>query len=399
MSIATELKDAGALRLGVVGLGRAFTLMLPTLAGHRRVRMVAACDPRPAARDRFTRDFAARSYPTIEALCDDPDVQALYIATPHQLHAHHVQVAARAGKHVLVEKPMAITLAECESMVAEAKRGGIVLVIGHSHSFNAPILRSLEIIRSGRYGPVRMLTAINFTDFLYRPRRPEELDTQHGGGVVFSQGAHQVDIARLLCGGKAQSVRAHCGRWDVSRPADTAYSAQVGFESGTFATLTYSGFAHFDSDELMGWIGELGQRKEAAHYGAARRRLAGLTADQELALKDERAYGAAGAAVPRPEAHNHFGVVIASCERADLRPLANGVMVYDDDKAWLDPIAPPSVPRAEVIDEFCDAVAGVRPALHSGEWAMATLEVCLAILESSTSGREVTLRHQIEVPA
>jgi len=57
------------------------------------------------------------------------------------------------------------------------------------------------------------------------------------------------------------------------------------------------------------------------------------------------------------------------------------------------------VPRAEVIDEFCDAVAGVRPALHSGEWAMATLEVCLAILESSTSGREVTLRHQIEVPA
>ena len=105
MSIATELKDAGALRLGVVGLGRAFTLMLPTLAGHRRVRMVAACDQRPAARDRFTRDFAARSYPTIEALCDDPDVQALYIATPHQLHAHHVQVAARAGKIILVTDP------------------------------------------------------------------------------------------------------------------------------------------------------------------------------------------------------------------------------------------------------------------------------------------------------
>ena len=87
--------------------------------------------------------------------------------------------------------------------------GDVVLVVGHSHSFNAPILRTREIIESGAYGAPRMISALNFTDFLYRPRRPEELDTAQGGGVIFSQAAHQIDIVRLLGGGRVRSVRAH----------------------------------------------------------------------------------------------------------------------------------------------------------------------------------------------
>ena len=76
------------------------------------------------------------------------------------------------------------------------------LVVGHSHSFDAPILRTRELIASGDFGAVRMINAFNYTDFLYRPRRPEELDTAHGGGAVFNQAAHQVDIVRLLGGGR-----------------------------------------------------------------------------------------------------------------------------------------------------------------------------------------------------
>ncbi|MEO7760338.1 MAG: gfo/Idh/MocA family oxidoreductase, partial [Casimicrobiaceae bacterium] len=110
-------------------------------------------------------------------------------------------------------------------------------------------------------------------------------------------------------------------------------------------------------------------------------------------------YGHTGANPAAPAAHNHFGMFIASCERADLRPLPNGVMVYDDARAWLDPLAPPTVPRAEVIDELCDAIDGKRAPLHTGEWSMATLEVCLAILDSTRSGQEVVLRHQVAVPA
>ncbi len=73
-------------------------------------------------------------------------------------------------------------------------------------------------------------------------------------------------------------------------------------------------------------------------------------------------------------------------------------MVYDDERAWVDELPAPAIPRAEVIDEFCDAIAGIRPAIHSGEWAMATLEVCLAILESARTGRDVPLSHQVAAP-
>ena len=115
-----------------------------------------------------------------------------------------------------------------------------------------------------------MITALNFTDFLYRPRRPEELDTARGGGVVFSQGAHQVDVVRLLAGGHVRTVRASTGAWDPARPTEGAYSALLTFADGAFASLTYSGYAHFDSDEFCGWIGETGQPKDPARYGAAR---------------------------------------------------------------------------------------------------------------------------------
>lgn len=388
------------LRLGVAGLGRAFMLMLPTFTGHPRVRLVAASDPREEARHQFESEFGGRAYATIAELCADPEVDALYIASPHQFHAEHVRAAARSGKHALVEKPMALTLAECQAMIDDAHAAGVTLIIGHSHSFDAPFLRAREAIALGTYGKVRMISALNYTDFLYRPRRPEELDTVKGGGVVFSQGAHQVDVVRLLGGGQASSVRAHVGAWDAARPTEGAYAAQLSFQNGAFASLVYSGYAHFDSDELVGWIGELGHRKDATRYGAARAALrADLSPAEEVALKNRRTYGATASKAEAPAAHNQFGMVIASCERADLRPMPTGVMVYDDTRAWLDELPPPVVPRCEVVDELCDAIEGIRPPIHSGEWAMATLETCLAILESARTGREVRLEHQVGVSA
>ena len=84
-----------------------------------------------------------------------------------------------------------------------------------------------------------------------------------------------------------------------------------------------------------------------------------------------------------------------SCDRADLRPVPNGVMIYQNGAARLDPLPPPTVPRAEVIDELYGAVANGEPPLHDGAWGMATLEVCLAILRSSREGRDMTLSHQV----
>ncbi len=388
------------LRLGVVGLSRAFTLMLPTLVGHRRVELVACADPRPEARARFIQDFpGSRAHADMAALCRDEAVEAIYVATPHQYHAADVIAASAAGKHCLVEKPMAITLADCAAMIEAADRAGVQLVIGHSHSQDGPVLAARRLIAAGAHGRVRLITALTYTDFLYRPRRAEELDTAQGGGVVFSQGAHQLDLVRLLGGGMVRSIRAQCFGWDAGRPTEGAYTAFLQFEDGATATLTYSGHGRYDSDELMGWVGELGQPRDAASYGAARQALAGI-ADEEVA-KARRAYGpeTPPLAPPAPPAfHNQFGFLLASCERADLRLTPSGVMVHADDRRWLEPAPLPEVPRGEVLDEFCAAVLdGIAP-VRSGGWGMATLEACLAVLESSRTGRDVTLGHQIAVP-
>jgi phthalate 4,5-cis-dihydrodiol dehydrogenase len=379
------------IRLGVAGLGRAFTLMLPTLTTHPRVELVAAADPRREARERFASDFAARAYEDIDALCADPGVEAIYVATPHQLHARHAIAAAAAGKHLLVEKPMAVTRDEAAAMAEASRKAGVALVVGPSHSFDEPVVRTRALVESGAFGRVRMITALNFTDFLYRPRRPEELDTARGGGVVFSQAAHQVDIVRLLAFSPVRSVRAFTGAWDSTRPTEGAYSALLGFEDGAFATLTYSGYGHFDSDEMCGGIGELGQAKDASRYGAARRALAHVDSAAEAAAKAARNYGGAGYK-RAPDAspwHEHFGMLIVSCEKGDLRPMPNGVMVYADDEQRLEALDKPAIPRAGVIDELCDAVESGKPSLHNGAWGLATLETCLAMLRSARESREV----------
>ena len=384
---------SSTLKLGVAGLGRAFSLMIPTFSADPRVELVAGADPRAEARRQFERQFGARTFESVEALCADPSVEVVYVATPHQFHAHHACVAAAHGRHVLVEKPMALTLEDCRAMVAAARDSGVQLIVGPSHGFDAPIRRTREIIDSGAVGRVRMITAFNFTDYLYRPRRPEELDTARGGGAVFNQAAHQVDVVRLLGGSRVKSVRALTGRWDEARPTEGAYAALLTFEDGAFGSLVYSGYAHFDSDEFAGWVGELGRTKDPARYGEARKALA--TAPDEARLKSSRNYGNRDDASPTGQAlHEHFGVVIVSCDRADLRPLPHGVMIHGDTEQRLDPLPAPAVPRGEVIDELYDAIVNAVPPAHSGEWAMATLEVCLAILRSARERTEISLENQ-----
>jgi phthalate 4,5-cis-dihydrodiol dehydrogenase len=389
------------LRIGVAGLGRAFTIMLPTFMGDARVQLVAAADPRQDARERFVSEFSGKAYAAVEDMCGDPAVEVVYVATPDQHHAENACTAAKRGKHVLVEKPMALSLADCTAMIEAARSAGVHLIVGHSHSFNAPIRRTREIITGGSVGAVRMISAFNYTDFLYRPRRPEELVTELGGGVIFNQAAHQIDVVRLLGGGQVRSVRAMTGAWDMKRPTEGAYSALLTFEDGAAATAVYSGYAHFDSDEFCNWIGELGALKDQARYGEARKALQkAQSPEQELKLRTARTYGRGFSAPPTAERwHQHFGVVVVSCERADLRPLPNGVMIYDHTAKRLDPLPRPKVQRSEVIDELYDAVVHGRPPLHSGEWARATMEVCLAILQSGREQREIALSHQVAVPA
>lgn len=391
-------RSSPSLRLGIAGLGRAFTLMLPTFLNDKRVQLVAACDPREDARQQFAKDFHAPVFSDIAALAADPTVDVIYIASPHQFHAEHTRIAAAQGKHVLVEKPMALSLSECDAMIKCCADAGVHLIVGHCHSFDTPYLRARELVRGGTLGRVRMVHALNYTDFLYRPRRPEELQTEAGGGVVFSQAAHQVDIVRLLAGGNVTSVRAVTGNWDPQRATEGAYSALLWFDNGAFASVTYSGYGHFDSDEWCNWRGEMGNMKDPSAYGAARRRLATVQSSQEEAeLKASGTYGGAAYSAgvshgsTSPNAYQHFGPIVISCEHGDIRPLPDGLLVYGDNVRQHLPLDLPEVPRSEVIDELYAAVVNDISPLHDGLWARATLEVCLALLESSQKGADVRL--------
>lgn len=392
---------AKKIKLGVAGLGRAFALMKATLAFDPRIELTAAADPRVDARKQFEKEFKARAYDTVEDLCKDSSVEAIYVATPHEFHAEHVMLATSNRKHVLVEKPMAIRLDDCKAMIDAARHAGVHIVVGHSHSFNAPVQRAREIVSGGSVGAVRMINAFNYTDFLYRPRRPEELDTTQGGGVVLSQGSHQIDIIRLLGGGRVRSVRGATGSWDKLRPTEGAYSAFLDFEDGVFATAVYSGFGHFDSDEFSGWISEMGFPKSPRDYGAARNAVVNARRDgTEIALKNARAYGGSGyesATDVRIRKHQHFGTIIVSCDHADLRILPDGVIVYGDYEIREDTVKVSNVARVEVIDELYDAVANNNAPLHSGAWAMATMEACFAIFQSQRERAEVILQHQISI--
>ena len=142
----------------------------------------------------------------------------------------------------------------------------------------------------------------------------------------------------------------------------------------------------------------MGQQKTALRRraAAALRRRAGRNRVQECAQLWRPP--TIGRPRRRRAAHQHFGTLLVSCERADLRAIPNGVMIYQNGAARLEPLPPPAVPRAEVIDELYRAVVHGEPPLHDGAWAMATLEVVLAILRSAREGRDVTLNHQVGLP-
>src|SRR5262249_32773872 len=151
-------------------------------------------------------------------------LDAVYIATPTELHPEHVALVCAAKKHALTEKPMAIRVEQAQAMIAAAEKAGVVLQVGHSHSYDLPIARMREIAASGRLGRVRMTPTGISTGWMARPRRAAELDIAQGGGVTYRQGAHQIDILRLIGGGLVKSVRATTFDWHESRRSIGAHT-------------------------------------------------------------------------------------------------------------------------------------------------------------------------------
>ncbi len=387
--------DLEPIGLGIVGLGMAGAVMVHAAAAHPDFILRGAADPHQGPRKAFARDHNARSYEDVKMLVKDPAVHAVYIATPHQFHAPHAILAAEHGKHIILEKPMALTLAECDAIIAAVERHNVHLIVGHTHAFDPAVRLMREIIARGELGRLGLIHSLNYTNFLYRPRRPEELDTAQGGGILFNQVPHQIDTARLLAGGIVRSVRAQVSVLDPSRPTEGSCAALLQFDKGAAASLVYSGYDHFDSDEWHFSLSERGAPKQIAH-GAARRTLAAAQ-DETRARTETFAYGSASSGLPPHQPH--FGVTIVTCADGDMRASADGITVYDRDGPREIRIARGgSMPgRREVLDDMRLAIrTGQRP-VHDGRWGKATVEVALAILRSARDGHDVALEHQVAV--
>ncbi|MDQ0304981.1 Gfo/Idh/MocA family oxidoreductase [Ancylobacter polymorphus] len=378
-----------SISIGIAGLGMAARSCAPAFVRHPGLKIAAAAEPDEVTGAAFSASHEVPAYRDFQALLAHPGLDAVYIATPTPLHAEQTVLALRAGKHVIVEKPMASSLDEAEAMVAAAAAAGRVLLVGHSHSFDLPIRRMRDVIASGDLGAVKMINTWNYTDWVYRPRRLTELDPDQGGSVLFRQGAHQVDIVRLLGGGMLRNVYARTFDLDPERSTIGAHCLMLEFENGAAATAIYNGYGRLSGAELCGGVSEWGfpapVPQPVAHQGAR----------DEQALKRERVKKADRSGAPFQP---HFGLTVVSCERGDLRQSPGGIIVYRPDGREEIALETTCTPHDLVAAEFHDAIRGLAITVHDGRWGLANLEVCNAALRSARSGQAVGLRQQVSVP-
>ena len=398
--------DPAPLNFGIIGLGAGAMNMIPELRANPNARIAAAADPRPAARERFERDFGGPAYADAEGLCADPNVDVVYVMTPDEMHAAHTIMAAERGKQVILDKPMGLTLEECDAIIEATERNGTRVLVGHSQSLDLPILKMAEIANGGRLGKVVMIHTIFCSDWIYRPRAKEELMQDRGGSIVRRQGPIQADIARMIGGGLVRSVRAKTNVVDASRPIDGSFTALLDFEDGHTAVTSYDGYAHFNSAELTFGYTLQGTRMDAALHAASRERIAAFPdADAEEAYKDSTRYGGSmERSIEQPVSpdrrHAFFGLTLVSCERGDMRQTPTGVMVYGDDgdEEIVVPAGDGYNRRycSVEVDEMCRAIREDEPVrIHDARWGKATQEVVLGIIRSSDERREAFMEHQV----
>jgi predicted dehydrogenase len=381
------------LRIGVAGLGAASKQILPQIDRVPGMQLTAGADTRPEAVEEFKKKYGRKAFNSVEAMYDSGEIDAVWIATPNVNHADHTVKAANHGIHIIVEKPTAVTLDEVDQMIEAADRNRVKLVQGHSKVYGPAIQKIREVVASGRLGKVIQINSWNSNDWLQRPRLASEVDTSVGGGIVFRQGPHQIDIVRYIGGGMVKSVRAITGRNDKHFACEGDYTGFLEFENGCAATVAFNGYGFFDIAELTWGIGEGGKRLPAEDTGkhAPGQRLKGAV---DMDYKYSHPRETEEHATRERSSQSFFGITIVACEHGIIRQSPNGLFVYTEEGKEEIPCAMDEG-RAAELKSLQAAIEQDRPPFLDGRWGKATLEVCLAMLQSSKERRELTLSCQV----
>jgi predicted dehydrogenase len=390
------MSKSDPVRFGILGCGGIGRWHAKTIRSLPELALVAVADSDPAARGRAADAFQARAC-TPEEILERPEVEALSVCTPPHTHVGLIEAAARAGKHVLVEKPLALNLPEADRALAACAAGKVTLGVVHQHRARSATRALRELIARGGFGRPLLATA---THTWYRAPRDEGSDgwrgdSRRGGGVLLDQAVHAVDLLIWFLGeprwvGGATAVLA-----GTSSAEDTA-AVLVGFDGGALATLAASSRANRMRDdtilELAGTGG--GFRLELRDHDHAE--------IERLELEggpDRRARALSAAEIERL-VRGHQGGWREGPRSTPWRILAGlagrerGVHAFRSPRAYLrrqaDRVA--QLERGEpqghagILAGMAAAVRGKGPPLVTGEDARASIAVIEAIERSSAAG-------------
>jgi len=259
---------------GLLGCGDvARKRVAPALRDLDNCELAAVSRADAARAESFAAEFGARRWHADwRRLVEDPEVEAVYVATPVHLHAEQAVAAAEAGKHVLCEKPMALTAAECERMNAAAEANDVLLGVAYYRRFYPAVERIREILGSGEIG-VPVVAQVNaFERFDPAPENPRRwlLDKGHaGGGPMFDFGCHRIEVLLNLFG-DVKAVKGFAGNVVFEREVEDTASALIQFVRGTEAILTVSHAAREPQDTLEIFGSEGSVRVEVLNEGRLR---------------------------------------------------------------------------------------------------------------------------------
>jgi UDP-N-acetyl-2-amino-2-deoxyglucuronate dehydrogenase len=233
----------GKLRTAIVGTGKVAHLHAAALRSLPESDFVAACGRPSQKLDAFGAKFGVGVYSDVRDMIDQARVQALFVCTPHQSHAEPAVAAAQAGVHVLVEKPLASSLADCDRMISAARAGRISLGVVSQRRYYPPCQRIRQALDAGRLGRPVLASAVMLgwrDEAYYRSDPWRGKWKEEGGGVLVNQAPHQLDLL-LWYMGEVEEVFGYWG--NMNHPyieVDDTAVAVVRFKSGALGSILVS---------------------------------------------------------------------------------------------------------------------------------------------------------------
>ncbi len=228
----------GAIRLGIIGAGQfASGVLLPRIARIADVRMVRLATARGSSAEVTARRYGIPQFSCrMEDVLEDPEVNVVLIATRHHLHASQAIAALRAGKHVFVEKPLALTEEELRQLCEAVEDTGKTLMVGFNRRF-APLSTQLYQWFQPRQWPLHLIARINAGRL---PQGSWVTDPREGGGRIIGEVCHFIDLFRYWTGSEITRIQVESIQPDgLFPPSQENISASFTFEDGSLATLSY----------------------------------------------------------------------------------------------------------------------------------------------------------------